>query len=74
VVSCAADPVAVVHQQQPDGTIVEKFLPAAPDIREVEKLLDVLMLEAEATLRVRARELAIRTSNRVGTFLRDRLR
>ena len=74
VVSCAAEPVRIVHEQRPDGSTVEQFVPGAPDVRELELLVNALINEAENTLRVRARELATRTSNRLSTFLRERIR
>ena len=45
-----------------------------PDIRELELLVHEMILEAENSFRVRTRELANRTSSRVSTFLRERLR
>ena len=74
IVQCAADPVRVVYQQCPDGTTIETFVPMEPDIRELELLVHEMILEAENSFRVRTRELANRTSSRVSTFLRERLR
>ena len=74
IVACAADPVRVVYQQRPDGTTIETFVPMEPDVREIGLLVHEMIIEAENTFRVRTRELANRTSNRVSTFLRERLR
>jgi GTPase SAR1 family protein len=74
VVACAADPVRLTYRGRPDGTMLEKSAPASPDTRALELLVRRLISQAEGTFRVRTRELAIRASDKVSTFLKERLR
>lgn len=57
VVSCAADPVRIVHRERSDGTLTEHEVPAQPDVSSVIPVVRALAAEAGATVRVRSREL-----------------
>lgn len=74
IVACAADPVRLVYEGQPDGTIFEKSAKVSADTQALEDVVRRLISQAEGTLRVRTRELAVRASERVTAFLKERLR
>ena len=70
VVTCAADPVRIVHREHSDGRISEHTVPATPDVESVTSVVHSVTAEAGATMRVRSRELG----RRLATSLRERLR
>jgi GTPase SAR1 family protein len=71
VVSCAADPVRIVHREHTDGTLSEHQVPAAPDVSSVASLVRTLADEAGATVRVRSRELGRKVVKALTEKLRE---
>ena len=74
VISCAADPIRMVHRIGADGTVVEHFEPAQPDVDNVRAVARELIAIAGGALRVRSRELSARTANKIANLWRDRAR
>ena len=74
VVTAAAHPVRAVYRQEPDGSMVEAFVSGPAEVDTVRTLVRDLMVEAEGTVRVRARDIASRTAGRLSAIWRDRLK
>ena len=81
IMYCAADPVRLVSAVQPDGELVERTIPAPPQLQDVLPALRVALNEARTSLRVQTREYAREAADRVKSaansgwrLLRDRAR
>lgn len=67
VVTCAADPVRIVHREHSDGRISEHPVPKPADIDSVSSVVSRVVEAAGASVRVRSRELG----RRLVTSLRE---
>ena len=81
IVTCAADPVRIADEVQPDGSVVERLTPARRQVEEILPVLHEAIDEARTSLRVQTREYARAAAGRVRSAassgwrkLRDRRR
>lgn len=72
VVACSADPVKITLLQTADGRMLERTMPAVPDTAALLPVVNDLLTEAEASLRVRTRTLARDTLDTALEWIRQR--
>lgn len=72
VVACSVDPVKITLLQTADGRMLERTMPASPDTAALSPVINDLLTEAEASLRVRTRTLARDTLDTALEWIRQR--
>ena len=71
IVACAADPVRISYRQAPDERLLEQTVAAPPEVEALLPVIRELIAEAEGSIRVRTRKVALQTREAAVNWLRQ---
>jgi predicted GTPase len=72
IVPCSAEPVRIIHRESEEGHLAEVAAAGQPELQFLMPLVRALIAEADASLRVRTRTIAMQTRDAAISWLRER--